>query len=221
MGVKIETNNLGDGIHWEMSNSLSREKVTVQSGESLSLLEVIGKVLVDVPTTGAAPDEVPLNIGTGTCTEVTGGPKTIPETWRLTCIDEAVGAGTFQVVGSKTGSLGNATVGVAFESDYLNLTINAGGEDFDIGDKFTIDVANGSGQVAALDPAAVDGSNRAAGIMVAAANASAAAVRGLAIVRNAKIDPNNLVWPDGITAGEKLAALADLASLEIVAGETT
>ncbi len=216
MAAKTEPNTLGDGIRWEESNDYSREKVTVQSAEVLALLEVIGKVLADVPATGAAGS----NTGGGTCTLVAGGPKTVPETFTLTCIAEAAGAGTFEVVGSKTGSLGQATVGVAFESDYINFTLTDVGEDFDKGDTFTIEVAAGSGEVVALDPDAVDGSNRAAGIMVGAADATDGAVAGAAIVRDAMIDPDNLVWPDGITAGEKLAALADLAALGIVAVET-
>lgn len=216
MAEKIEPNTLGDGIRWEESNDYSREKVTVAEGESLAILEVIGKVLVAVPTSG----EEGANTGGGTCTLVAGGPKTVPETFVLTCIAEAVGAGTFEVVGSKTGSLGQATVGVAFDSDYINFTLTAVGEDFDIGDTFTIEVAAGSGQVVALDPDAVDGSNRAAGIMVGAVDATSAATKGAAIVRDAMIDPVNLVWPDGITAGEKLAALAELADLGIVAVET-
>ena len=44
----------------------------------------------------------------------------------------------------------------------------------------------------------------------AAADATAAAVAGAAIVREAMIDPDNLVWPTGISADQKTAALADL-----------
>lgn len=216
MAEKLEPNTLGDGIRWEESNDYSREKVTVQSGESLALLEVIGKVLVDVPTTGTAGT----NTGNGTCGSVAGGAKTIPETFTLKCVAAATNGGRFEVVGSKTGSLGDAVVGTAFASDFINFTIADGATDFAVGDSFTIEVAEGSGEVVALDPDAVDGSNRAAGIMAAAADASAAAVKGAAIVRDAMIDPNNLVWPDGITAGEKTAALADLAALGIVAVET-
>ncbi len=216
MTVKTEPNTLGDGIRWEANDDYSREKVTVKTGENLALLEVVGKELVDVPATGTGGT----NLGGGTCTLVTGGSKTIPETFTLTCIAEAAGAGTFQVVGSTTGSLGNAAVGAAFESDYINFTLTDVGEDFDIGDTFTIEIAAGSGEVVALDPDAVDGSNRAAGIMVAAADATDASVLGATIVRQAMIDPANLVWPDGITVGEKAAALDDLAAVGIVAVET-
>ena len=44
MTVKTESNTLGDGIKWEESNDHSRQKVTVLSGQSLALLEVVGKV---------------------------------------------------------------------------------------------------------------------------------------------------------------------------------
>ena len=211
-----EPNTLGDGIRWEQSNDYSREKVTVKSGEDLSLLEVVGKVLVAVPTTGTAGT----NTGNGTCGSVAGGARTIPETWTLTCVTAATNAGKFSVIGSVTGRIADATVAVAYASSLINFTIADGSTDFAVGDSFTIAVAAGSGEVAALDLDGVDGTNRAAGIMVAAADATAAAVAGAAIVRDAMIDPDNLVWPTGISADQKAAALADLADLGIVAIET-
>lgn len=216
MAELTEPNTLGDGIRWEESNDYSREKVTVKSGENLALLEVVGKVLVDVPTTGTAGT----NTGNGTCGSVAGGAKTIPETWTLKCTAAATNGGTFSVVGSVTGRIADASVGVAFASDLINFTIADGTTDFAAGDSFTIEVAAGSGEVAAFDSDAVDGTNRAAGIMVAAADASSASVQGAAIVREAMIDANNLVWPTGITADQKTAALADLETLGIVAIET-
>ncbi|MBU1418340.1 MAG: head decoration protein [Proteobacteria bacterium] len=76
------------------------------------------------------------------------------------------------------------------------------------------------GKVVALDPAAVDGSEVAAGIMVAACDASTADKAGAAIVRDAMIDPVNLVWPAAITTPQKTQALAELKDLGIVAVAT-
>lgn len=217
MTVITETNTLGDGIKWEESNDYSREKITVLSGQSLSLLEVIGKVTVAVPTTGTA--KVGNTASVGLCTSVTGGLSTIPEIWTLTCTAEASNAGTFSVIGSKTGRIKDATVAVAYTSDFVNFTLTDTAEDFNVGDGFTITVTEGSGNVVALDPDAVNGSNHAAGIMIAAVDATSADKAGVAIVREAMIASANLVWPAAISAGDKAIALADLEVLGIVAVE--
>ena len=73
---------------------------------------------------------------------------------------------------------------------------------------------------AALDPDATDGSQHAVGILIGAAEAeSAGDSLGVAIVRDANINPGALVWPDGFTAEDKAAALAALAAQGIVARE--
>ena len=52
-----------------------------------------------------------------------------------------------------------------------------------------------SGKYKALDPAAVDGSEAAAGILYDAVDASAADAEGVAIVRLAEVNAAELVWP--------------------------
>jgi Bacteriophage lambda head decoration protein D len=74
-----------------------------------------------------------------------------------------------------------------------------------------------SGKYKALDPAAVDGSEAAAGILYAPVDASAADAEGVAIVRLAEVNAAELVWPAGISGGEQTTALADLAALTIIA----
>jgi hypothetical protein len=74
-----------------------------------------------------------------------------------------------------------------------------------------------SGKFKALDPAAIDGSEAAAAILYDAVDASAADTDGVAIVRLAEVHGGELVWPDGITAGERTTALGELAALTIIA----
>jgi hypothetical protein len=74
-----------------------------------------------------------------------------------------------------------------------------------------------SGKYKALDPAVVDGSEAAAGILYGGVDASAADAEGIAIVRLAEVHAGELVWPDGITAGEQTTALGELAALSIIA----
>jgi hypothetical protein len=74
-----------------------------------------------------------------------------------------------------------------------------------------------SGKHKVLDPAAVDGSEAAAGILYDAVDASAADAEGVAIVRLAEVNAAELVWPDGISWGEQTTALGELAALTIIA----
>ena len=73
-----------------------------------------------------------------------------------------------------------------------------------------------SGKYTALNPAATDGSEAAAGIMVADCDATAADKEGAIIARDAMIAPDNLVWPAGITGSQKTTALEELAALGII-----
>ena len=79
----------------------------------------------------------------------------------------------------------------------------------------TLEAAAVLGKV--LDPAAVDGSEVAAGILYDAVDAAAADAEGVAIVRLAEINAAELVWPAGITGGEQTTALGELAALSIIA----
>lgn len=74
-----------------------------------------------------------------------------------------------------------------------------------------------SGKYKALDPAAVDGSEAAAGVLYDAVDASAADAEGVAIVRLAEVNAAELVWPDGIIVPEQTTALGELAALNIIA----
>lgn len=77
--------------------------------------------------------------GNGTMTSLTaynGFTKT--ETITATCIHAVANGGIFQVSGSLSGPLGNATVGVSFVSPEVSFTINDGSTDFIIGDAFTL-----------------------------------------------------------------------------------
>jgi len=74
-----------------------------------------------------------------------------------------------------------------------------------------------SGKYKVLDPAAVDGSEVATGILYDAVDASAADAEGVAVVRLAEVNAAELVWPEGITGGEQTTALGELAALTIIA----
>jgi Bacteriophage lambda head decoration protein D len=74
-----------------------------------------------------------------------------------------------------------------------------------------------SGKYKALDPAAVDGSEAAAGILYDRVDASAADTEGVVIIRLAEVNAAELVWPAGITGPQQTTALGELAALDIIA----
>jgi hypothetical protein len=213
MSSQNQGNTLQDILKWEEENRHSREIVTVLSGQNLSMGEVIGKVTKSIPTTGT-PDGG--NTGQGSVTGVSGGKDAKLGVYTLECVATASGGGTFKVTAPDGDALPDAVVGTAYVNEQINFTINDGDPDFSLGDKFTIEVAAGSRKVTAIDLDAVDGSREACGFVIADYDASLGDVEGVAIVRNAVIVPDDLVWPDGATTDQKAQALAELKAKGIV-----
>lgn len=72
-------------------------------------------------------------------------------------------------------------------------------------------------KVKALDPAATDGTEVAAGILTAAVDATLIdRPDGVAITRHAVVADHALTWPVGITAPQKAAAIAQLKALGVL-----
>lgn len=210
-GSLSEGNYLNDILKTEAPGNMSREVVTVKLGQDLAVGAVLGKIkLGTCPATGTADAG---NTGAGTCTGVTAGAKAKLGTYTLKCIHADAGAGLFSVEDPDGYALPNAVAGVAYTNDQINFTLNDGSPDFVVGDAFTIEIAEGSNQVVAIDFTAVDGSQDAYGILTAACDATAAAKEAVAIVRTARVVEANLVWPvtsPAVTDDQKAAAMAQL-----------
>lgn len=73
-----------------------------------------------------------------------------------------------------------------------------------------------TGKFVPLAPAAADGSEAAAAIVIDLVDATAADAETSVLVGHAQIVGNQLTWPAGTTAPQKTAALAQLAALGIV-----
>lgn len=74
-----------------------------------------------------------------------------------------------------------------------------------------------SGKYAALAPAATDGSEKAAAVLYAGVDATAADKPAVITARDAEVQAAELTWPVGATPEQKTTALAQLATLGIVA----
>jgi len=209
-----EPNRLGDGILFEEDNFYSRKKVTIISGQNLAVLTIVGMILFAVPETATADAG---NTGDGTVGPVAAGANAKQGAYTLICIAASEGWGSFSVMDPEGYPLASAATAIAYTHDQINFTIVDGATDFIVGDIFTIDVAEGSKKATALDLTAVDGSQRAVGITCGAYDATDAVIAGVIIARGpAMVNPDMLIWPDGITADQRAGALAELNTLGIV-----
>lgn len=112
--------------------------------------------------------------------------------------------------------IGHGTEGSAFSAGGLSFTITAGATAFVASDAFAITVAGGSGKYAQWNPAAVDGSQTAAGILFLEKDATSVEKTSLAIVRQAEVNASELVWLSTLAPGMVAEGLAQLKKLGIV-----
>ncbi|SEM78883.1 Bacteriophage lambda head decoration protein D [Syntrophus gentianae] len=214
MGSQTQGNTLQDILKWEQENHFSREAVTVLSGQNLSLGVVIGKITKSIPASGTPDSE---NSGAGTITSVTGGARTKPGTYTLTCKSYTASplAAVIEVKDPDGNALPDAGIG-GYSNAQINFTVADGSPVIAAGDIWTIEVAEGSGSVRALNPAGVDGSQEAHGFVIDDYDATDGALSGVAIARDAVIVADDLDWPTGITNDQKATALDQLAARGIV-----
>lgn len=77
-------------------------------------------------------------------------------------------------------------------------------------------IVTSGGQVKALNTAASTGEDDAAVIPIYAYDASSGAVMGAFITRDCEVIEDALIWPNGISAGDKATAIAQLAARGII-----
>ncbi len=208
----VENRHAAEFIVSEANGSLSRESVTILSGENLQPGHVLGKVSVGAAT-GAA---VSGNTGNGTIGTVSAGAAAKAGVYQAICIEAAANGGTFEVEDPDGVIVGRAVVGTAFAGPVV-FTIADGATDFAAGDRFTITVAAGSGKYKEYDPANTDGSQTAVAILLDAVDATAADADGVIVARQAEVNAAELVWFDSATAEQKAAGLSQLKAHDIIA----
>ena len=169
--------------------------------------------------------------GNGTISGLSLGPDAIPGNYRVEAIDAITNSGRWKVVNPLGNEIAVGTIVagaggtlVLSVQRQLNLTITDGGTDFAVGDFFNVAVYNvgqrGKGKVVAWNPvpSTYDGRQHVAGILFAAVDASAADKSGLAIVRDAIVKADDLVYLATVSAAEKVVCADRLdRNLRIVA----
>jgi hypothetical protein len=202
----------GEFIVTESDGSLSRDTITVLSGQTLQAGHVLGQVTVG--TASAAPASG--NTGNGVISGVAAGTTAEPGVYIAECIEHATNSGTFQVTDPTGIIVGDVVVGAAFAGP-VHFTIADGATDFVAGDRFLITVAAGSGKYKEYNPANTDGSETAVAISYANVDASAGDTEAVIIARNAEVNAAELIWFAGATSDQITAGLAQLKTYNLLA----
>ena len=195
----------------EANGTLSRESITVLSGQNLNPGHVLGRVL-DGSATGVA---VAGNTGNGTIGSVDANTSAKKGDYTLTCIEPAANGGTFSVEDPEGVTIGTAVVGTPFDGP-IEFTIADGATDFVAGDRFTVTV-EGVEKFKEYNPANTDGSQIAVALLLDYADATAGDVPGVGIVRQAEVNAGELVWFTGATDNQKADGLGSLQAVGIIA----
>lgn len=216
--VFTENNRVSDWLKWEEDSRHSRDDIVVLSGQNLKSGAVIGKTQV-----GATAAAVAFAASTGNgvmgAITVTGSAKV--GVHKLVIIEPAANAGVFEVEDPDGKIIGRGNVAAVFTAQGLSFTLADGATDFISGDGFDITVTGGTEKWKEHDPAGTDGSERAAGLLIFATDASAtgtnADTAAVAVVRQAIIGDADITWKAAMTGAQKTAALASLKALGIIA----
>ena len=147
---------------------LETQPIIVQAG-TLQRGTVLGQVNVNsvISTAGA-------NTGNGTVTGLSRSAGSKQGAYVLTAVD----ATHFSVVDPEGAALPNVTAGQAYNQQGIQFTLNTGGTAFVVGDTFTLNSMDATGQYTACVKTANDGSQTPKGILVDFTDASGGAVAG-------------------------------------------
>lgn len=197
------------------------DAITLLSGENLVAGAVLGKVEsgTATATAGAAVSGSGGTVGNGAVGTWTADAGAMEGTWRLVFTAESTNVGNYEVIRPDGTLDGVGTVAVAYNGG-INGTLADGSNDWKEDDYIPVVVAYSGTQTTPkyveMDPAATDGSQISAGILMKATDASSGDVTTTALVRGpAVVNGNDLTWKSGATAAQKAKGKAQLQALGI------
>jgi len=214
MATLTEGQHAGEFMVSEGNGNISRETITLISGQDLSAGAVLGQITKAGTATSAADAG---NTGDGAMGAVTVGAGAVVGDYVLTVVAAAANAGAFEVEDPAGVNVGTGDVAAAFSAGGLGFTLADGATDFAVGDKFVITVTAGSDKYKQYNPANVDGSEVAVAVLYDNVDASLADVNCVAIARDAEVVAASLQWFVGATADQIIAGKAELAAQKIIA----
>lgn len=207
----------------EANGYRSREQVIIVSGAGKV---IAGTVLGKISAGGAVSAAQAANAGnTGGGTLTLANPAFAAGAklgvYQITCTTGgADGTSKFRVEDPDGVVVGTATGGAAFNKA-IKFTIAHATANFVEGDGFTVTLNQASdeddGKYAPLDLAGTDGRQTAAAVLYEGCDATDADVRRVITARDTEVTAGELIWPTGISDGDKATALAALATHGIIA----
>lgn len=207
MTVLTETQHAGGFlVHDGLMGHMCRKQAVLNSGQTaVKTGTVLGQLL------SAAAAVAGTNTGNGVVTVSAAiGPATVIGIYKLLVVSASANAGTVNLHAPDGTLIRQITVGGgATPSDHLTITVADGATDFVVGDSFTIAVTGGDYE--ALDLAATTGEQIAAAILWEGRDAASADKACTVVFGPCVVETDELVWPAGISAGNKAIAVSQLA----------
>lgn len=191
-------------------NDISKDEVTLVSGQDV----VAGTVLGRIETAGVTSAIV--GTGNGAIGTITPSAGVQEGVYVLKIITATTNSATFEVRDPQGDVIGTGATGVAFSGGGLAFTLADGSTDFIVGDLINITVAAGSKKYTLHNNAAADGSQNAVAIAYDNYDASAGDLTIVVIARHQEVNADKLTWKSGISAPNKTAAIANLATHNII-----
>lgn len=206
----------GEVLLSEANFHRSRAAVTIGNSQDFQPGAILAKTAV-VANVVATP--LPAVGNTGNATIAMAAPATTTKVRDGRFKGIAVSATTVRWEDPTGKEVGTSTHGVLFAKGGIRVTITAGGTPNVAGDEFYVDVAADATDFVwvAFNHAGTDGSEEPAGVALYGAKTAAdETVEIAAIVRHAEIKGPVIVWPNGISATQKVDAEQALAALGII-----
>lgn len=204
----------GGFILSEANGYRSRAQIIIGASQTLKVAAVLGAVPNGDPVVTAG---TPIGAGNGAIGSWTGDAGVMPGRWSL-IITGAAGATASFSVERPDGTLdGIGAVGSAYNGG-INGTLADGSTDWATGTRIPFDVSYDEVGVTYVkhDPEGVNGSQFPAAILFDAATTGVGeTAKAAAVVRDAEVVQDDLVWDDH-TDAEKATAIAQLAALGII-----
>lgn len=203
-----EALHAGGFIVSEANGHRSRERGTITGAAKLLAGAVLGKIAHGTATAAAQAG----NTGNATCSAVTLAAAAQSGVYKVVYLT----ATRFEVYDPLGNLIGTGSNTVAFATQ-IGFTMTAGGTPMAAGDVELITVATATAKYKAYDQTATDGSEVAAGILYATADATSADVKQTVVVRAAEVNASELVWGSGVDAPSIAIATLALAAIGIIA----
>lgn len=220
MSLITETKRVSDVLLFEKGEEFNytRDQITVINGTAASVVgQVLGQITIGAATSAAKSGG---NTGAGTLVLDVTTPILANASVGIYTVRVPV-VGTFIVTDPKGVVIGDAIYAAGATVTFSDRIKFAFHDDvsthYVAGDGFDITIAAGSGKWAQVAPAAVDGTQNAAGILITPFTATLGAdFTGVAVTRGpAILKSSGIAYTSGMTTPQKTAAVAQLQALGI------